>query len=286
MMSRVLEVVPYDPAWSKLFEEESSKIKSALRENFISIHHIGSTSVENLAAKPIVDILIIVRDLKAVNHEALFSLGYKLRGRIVTPLSDFYQKGTPQPKFHLHFYEEGDETSQLHLSLCQYLRNHPSERDEYIQLKFDLQNKYKSDNNYNQYRIEKAPFLEKIIQNSGFEGFTLNYIKSDLNNIASEKDMKIFHRLQKDQNLMFSSENQVYFSLKKGLTIVAVAHLEKNENKEVFLRSIAIDFPYSGKGYDKIFVGLLQKWAESESYLWVNVYKEGRVDGSNKASFG
>src|SRR5271170_541544 len=64
MTLKEIEVVPYNPDWPKLFDAEAAKIKQALGPNCIAIHHIGSTAVPNLAAKPIIDILPVVLDLK------------------------------------------------------------------------------------------------------------------------------------------------------------------------------------------------------------------------------
>jgi len=282
-MSRILEVIPYDPLWPKMFEEEAQKIKEALGENCSSLHHIGSTSIASLAAKPIIDILLIVKALTDPHQEGLTSLGYKLRGRIVSPLSDFYQKGTPQPKFHLHVYEEGDEGIDLHLSLQHYLRNHPSEIISYSQLKFKLQEKYKDKNDYNQYRIEKAPFIETLLQKAKFEGFTLNYLESSLNMNASERDRIIFEDFQKaeysnffeDENITFkehiTEKNHLYFSLKKGLTIVAVGHVVMVDSHKAFLKSISTPDSSERKEYARKIFEFLQKWGGSHHYHWIRV---------------
>jgi len=60
-MLRIIEVVPYDPLWPQLFEEEAALIKEALEENIIELHHIGSTSVPGLSTKPIIDIIATVK---------------------------------------------------------------------------------------------------------------------------------------------------------------------------------------------------------------------------------
>ena len=62
-----VRVVEYDPRWPQMFAEEAEKIQKILGENCIAVHHIGSTSVPNLAAKPIIDILPVVRDLRLVD---------------------------------------------------------------------------------------------------------------------------------------------------------------------------------------------------------------------------
>ena len=63
---RIIEIVDYDPNWKNLYIDEEAKIKNILNDILISIHHIGSTSIENLKAKPIIDILAIVDDINKV----------------------------------------------------------------------------------------------------------------------------------------------------------------------------------------------------------------------------
>ncbi len=60
-MGRKIEVVPYDPSWPTAFELESARVSSVFESVLESIHHIGSTSVPGLSAKPVVDILVVVR---------------------------------------------------------------------------------------------------------------------------------------------------------------------------------------------------------------------------------
>ena len=74
---RTIEVMPYDPLWKELFEEESARIKDAITEGLIEIHHIGSTSVPGLSAKPIVDLMPEVIDVDALSDfdETMEGLG-------------------------------------------------------------------------------------------------------------------------------------------------------------------------------------------------------------------
>jgi GrpB-like predicted nucleotidyltransferase (UPF0157 family) len=58
---REVKVVPYDGHWRKMFEEESAKIKSFMEDNIIDMHHIGSTSIPGMVAKPIIDLLVEVK---------------------------------------------------------------------------------------------------------------------------------------------------------------------------------------------------------------------------------
>jgi GrpB-like predicted nucleotidyltransferase (UPF0157 family) len=66
--SRKVEVVPHDPAWRVTFLEESKQIALAMGENVVIIHHIGSTAIPSIYAKPIIDFLIEVKDIAKVDE--------------------------------------------------------------------------------------------------------------------------------------------------------------------------------------------------------------------------
>ena len=77
-MSQHITVVDYNPLWPKKYEEEALLIKDILADNCVAIYHIGSTSVEGLAAKPIIDIMAAVQNLEKVDDaaEAFSKIGY------------------------------------------------------------------------------------------------------------------------------------------------------------------------------------------------------------------
>ena len=62
-MKKIVEVVLYDPNWAYIYNTEAALIRTELGNNFIAIHHVGSTSVPGLAAKPKIDIIAVVRNL-------------------------------------------------------------------------------------------------------------------------------------------------------------------------------------------------------------------------------
>ncbi len=80
---RVIEIVPHSPDWSLQFQDHARRIKTALGEVALRIEHIGSTSVEDLAAKPIIDMLVVVADpsQEDLYLPAMLSAGYELRVR-------------------------------------------------------------------------------------------------------------------------------------------------------------------------------------------------------------
>ena len=81
-MAQHVVVREYSPVWREKYEEEAEKIREILGDNCLEIHHIGSTAVEGLKAKPIIDILPVVRDLGAVDARAgdFEELGYEYLG--------------------------------------------------------------------------------------------------------------------------------------------------------------------------------------------------------------
>lgn len=86
-----LVVVSYNSSWPEMFEKEASLLEASVKSNFIAIHHVGSTSVPGLAAKPILDIILVTHN----RHSAvapLELLGYSNRGEFVIPFRLFLRR--------------------------------------------------------------------------------------------------------------------------------------------------------------------------------------------------
>ena len=136
---QAIVVVDYDPAWPERFRGEEAKIRAALGEAAIAIEHIGSTSVPGLAAKPIVDILLMVEDSgeEASYLPALEEAGYVLR--VSEP--DFHEHRmfrTPEKDVHLHVYSAGSPEIDRYLLLRDRLRENGEERNLYVRTKREL----------------------------------------------------------------------------------------------------------------------------------------------------
>ncbi len=63
-----VEVFPHNPTWRNEFECESKRVASALGENVVAVHHIGSTAIPNIYAKPVIDLLVEVKDITQVDE--------------------------------------------------------------------------------------------------------------------------------------------------------------------------------------------------------------------------
>jgi len=141
-------VVPYDPAWPKRFEEEARAIRAILGEELTAIHHIGSTSVPGLMAKPILDIMPVVKAIHRVDgyDSAFEALGYQCMGEFGIPGRRYYRKGGENRTHQIHIFQQSDlENVRRHLAVRDYLRTHPQEAADYGALKRRLALAYPED---------------------------------------------------------------------------------------------------------------------------------------------
>lgn len=145
---RKIVVVDYDPIWRQRYKEEEKKIASILKTELRSIHHIGSTAVEGLSAKPVIDILAVVHRIEAVDRYCadLEAIGYECKGEYGIAGRRFFMKGGDDRTHHLHIFSvENDREFLRHLALRDYLRNFPQKAKKYADLKRALAQKFNED---------------------------------------------------------------------------------------------------------------------------------------------
>ena len=161
-MARIIEVVPYNSQWPQMFEVEAELIKKALGDNCITIHHIGSTAVPGLSAKPVIDILPVVKSLKGVDRstEAMEQIGYVALGEYGIPYRRFFQKGGDLRTHHVHVFEKGNPAISRHLQFRDWLRSHPDDAKAYQELKLKLASKFSNDSE--SYVKGKEAFIQSI----------------------------------------------------------------------------------------------------------------------------
>ena len=134
-------LVDYDPAWPDLYAREEARIRGALGDRVLRIEHTGSTSVPGLAAKPIIDITMLVADVtdEPAYVPDLEAAGYVLRIRENEP--DWYDhrvfKG-PDTNVNLHVFSEGCVELERMVGFRDWLRTHDDDRELYERTKRDL----------------------------------------------------------------------------------------------------------------------------------------------------
>jgi GrpB-like predicted nucleotidyltransferase (UPF0157 family) len=159
----VVELLPHDERWHRLFDEEKARLQEAIGENIISIEHVGSTSICGISAKPVLDIAVAIEKCadgeKCV--EPLKDLGYEYRGENGISGRYYFVKGKPRTH-HLHMLLVDSAALQNHLLFRDYLRRNPVAAKEYDKLKKELSEKYQNDRDA--YLDGKAEFVERILK--------------------------------------------------------------------------------------------------------------------------
>jgi GrpB-like predicted nucleotidyltransferase (UPF0157 family) len=139
---RKVEVVPHDPRWRDAFEAEARRVAAALGENVSAIHHIGSTAIPGIYAKPIIDLLVEVGDLNGVDGRgsAMESLGYEVMGEYGIPGRRYFRKDDREGirTHHVHVFEAGSAEAERHLAFRDYMLAHPADARSYSELKRKL----------------------------------------------------------------------------------------------------------------------------------------------------
>ena len=147
-MAQHITVTKYNPLWPCMFETEAKIIKDILGENCVAIHHIGSTAVEGLAAKPIIDIMPVVKLLGLVDAaaSAFEKIGYEYLGEFGITGRRYLRKGGDERTHQIHVFAEDDvQNIDRHIAFRDFMRTHPKERETYAKLKMELALKYPYD---------------------------------------------------------------------------------------------------------------------------------------------
>jgi GrpB-like predicted nucleotidyltransferase (UPF0157 family) len=163
-----INLVEYDPRWPALFEREAERIRSALGDKALRVEHVGSTSVPGLCAKPIIDILLVVRDSSDEPSyvPALEAAGYTLRIREPEWFEHRLFKG-PDTDINLHVFSEGASEIERMLRFRDRLRTCAEEREKYAQAKRRLaQRKWRYVQDYAE---AKTAIIREIMDKAGKE---------------------------------------------------------------------------------------------------------------------
>jgi GrpB-like predicted nucleotidyltransferase (UPF0157 family) len=160
---RVIEIVPYRSDWPLRFQSHAERIKNALGATMLRVEHIGSTSVDGLAAKPIIDILVVVADpaREDLYLPGMLSAGYELRVR-EPEFEEHRMFRTPERDVHVHFFPANSGEIERYLQFRDFVRAHAETRDQYAALKRELSKMDWTD--MNEYANAKTDFIEGVIR--------------------------------------------------------------------------------------------------------------------------
>lgn len=162
---RKIEVVAYRNEWKLQFERLRDYFDSLLHEYIRSIEHVGSTSVEGCYAKPIVDLDLVLNDMKNFTKvkNILEKAGFEHRGDLGIPGRESFTNLFPDDfgEYHLYVCNPSSQKFLEHIALREYLRNHSDMRDRYSALKKQLAQIYPHD--IDSYVDAKSHLIEEIL---------------------------------------------------------------------------------------------------------------------------
>lgn len=266
-MHRPISVISYDPQWPILFAEEARLIRSALGAFCHAVHHVGSTAVAGLAAKPKIDII-----MESDSPEACISLlenaGYVFKGEYNLPLHFGFSKRGPQD-YNLHLYETGHAEVELNLTFRDYLREHPEARAEYEQIKLHLaalpSTSDKTSTGRTYYNRGKDPFIRKVLNASGFE--RLRVVRC-VHTAELEAAEAFRQRLGATEPAAFGDPAQAHLLLTRGVEPVGYAYVSDQK-----VSSDRIQLLHAEPEDREWFVRYVNRWLEIKQRCNLRVTK-------------
>ena len=169
-------VLDYDPAWPRLFEVLRRPIAAALSDVAIAIEHVGSTAVPGLAAKPIVDLDVVVPPHHVATAIArLAALGYEHKGDLGVPGREALRHPPHLPRHHLYVCAAGNLALANHLAVRDRLRSDPALASAYGELKRQLAARFADD--VDRYVAGKTAFMLDVLRQAGFRAHDIAQIE-------------------------------------------------------------------------------------------------------------
>lgn len=164
MNKKHVVVMPYDVKWKQAFTNIKSELEAVLGDLALRIEHVGSTSVEGLSAKPVIDIDVVIKDTSILEPviSALAKIGYRHEGDLGIPGREAfkYEGKEHLMKHHLYVCAKDSDELKRHLAFRDYLRSHPEAVKEYSRVKTEGAELYPYD--IDKYIDHKSPFIEEI----------------------------------------------------------------------------------------------------------------------------
>lgn len=218
----------HDDFWDYIYQKEEKLLRNFLKDNVIEIHHIGSTSIPNLVAKPQIDIVLSVCDLER-SIKQLELAGYVYKGEFNIPFRYFFGKNQAETKINLHVVLDKAPEMIGFLKFRDYMRSHPEAVQEYADLKISIADKLPSMKKYsflNEYTLLKDDFIRNILRKSGFEGLCMRFV-------VHHNEEKYEHTVCSLHNYVIKSED-MRFVFYRGAEVIGYANVSPNKKINIF----------------------------------------------------
>ncbi len=157
-------MVPHDPQWRQEFQQEAEQITVTLGSAVVTVHHMGSTAIPTVYAKPVIDLLLVVQSVAALDEKqpAMEALGYEALGEFGIPGRRYFRRNNAlgDRTHQVHAFETGSPQITRHLAFRDYIIAHPETAQEYSDLKRELAAQYPND--IEAYMDGKDEFIQEI----------------------------------------------------------------------------------------------------------------------------
>ena len=167
-----IHMVPHDPNWWQEFQREAERVSAAAGGNVVAVHHLGSTAIPTVYAKPVIDLLLVVREVAALDERQpmMEALGYEARGEYGIPGRRFFRRDDERgDRTHqVHAFENGSPQIARHLAFRDYMIANPDVAQEYSDLKRGLAAMHSED--IEAYMDGKDEFIQEIDRRAAQEG--------------------------------------------------------------------------------------------------------------------
>ncbi|MCR5225087.1 MAG: GrpB family protein [Alphaproteobacteria bacterium] len=221
------ELQAYSMDWATDYENETKLLKKVLASNLIEVHHIGSTAIKGIMAKPKIDIAVAVQDLAAT--DILTKIGYKFRGEYNIPFRFFFSK-KDGIEVHLHVMLAGNHEIDGFLCFRDYMNSNTKARQEYSDFKVKVRNlrqKKEPFKIFDNYTLAKNEIIPSFIRKSGFSKICMRFVS---HNIEEQYEKEIC----KANDLIVDS-GDIRVVLYKGADIIGYACA--SDSKIKFIKS-------------------------------------------------
>jgi GrpB-like predicted nucleotidyltransferase (UPF0157 family) len=159
-----VRLTDFNENWALMFQNEVQILSEIFGKEIIRFEHFGSTSVKGLKAKPVIDMMCIVKDINKVDsfNEQMDSLGYDVAGDWGIEGRRLFRKGGENRTHHIHFYQFDNPQIERHLIFREYLRSHPEEVERYSRFKEELAKRFENTSEYSQAKKSFVRDMEQL----------------------------------------------------------------------------------------------------------------------------
>ena len=238
-------------------------------ENVVEIHHVGSTSVPSLAAKPIIDMILVTEDLESARKFLTSNaLGYRYKGEYNLPLRDLYGK-KDEFEIYLHVHRANSPEIELNLLFRDYLRTNEKVRKQYEAVKMaagKTQNaSEKVETGITKYNLLKNEIIVSILRETGFSGICARFVTQKSESVFFDKIKNDFYEdsFMKNKSLLFGrtlpKQDSKKMILYRGADLVGAAEITAIDS-DMFL----INFAWTNDDEELLrkFLRIIEDWVE------------------------